>query len=81
MKTLIEIPRQYYEKLMAKCGTAGEEHKILSTGMLIPRRKDDDTEVVVMFCEPEQAKLIVDFAIRVYPDAAPEIKEYSAEPD
>jgi hypothetical protein len=81
MRTLIEIPRKYHGRLLAKCGTSDEEYKILTNGILMPSRKDDDTQLIVMFCEPEQAMLIVDFAMRVYPKAVPEIKQYSAESD
>jgi hypothetical protein len=77
MRTLIEIPREHHGKLMAKCGTSDQEYKILSHGILMPSRDNDN--VIVFLCEPEQAKLIIDFATRVYPNAVPEIKEYSAE--
>lgn len=77
MTTLVEMPVEHHRQLMSNCSDP-EHWEVLDSGVLLPARENDHSQMVVILCEPEQAKLIVELASRVYPEALQAIKQYTA---
>ena len=63
---------------MAKVSESDREYPMLSTGILMAS-DDNRPRRVVILCEPEQVKVIMDLAKRVYPEGVSDIQEYTAE--
>ena len=78
MRRLVEIPLKHYRELMAKVSESDREYAMLNTGILMAS-DDNRPRRVVILCEPEQVKLIMDLAKRVYPEGVSDIQEYTAE--
>ena len=78
MRRLVEIPLKHYRELMAKVSESDREYAMLNTGILMAS-DDNRPRQVVILCEPEQVKVIMDLAKRVYPEGVSDIQEYTAE--
>ena len=78
MRRLVEIPLKHHRELMAKVSESDREYAILNAGILMASDGNTPRRVVIP-CEPEQVKLIMDFAKRVYPEGVSDIQEYTAE--
>jgi hypothetical protein len=72
------MPLAQHRELSARCSDSDREYAILNSGVLMPSLSNNkEPRIVVIVCQPEQVKLIVDFAMRVYPEAVSAIKEYT----
>ena len=78
MRRLVEIPLKHDRELMAKVSESDREYAMLNTGILMAS-DDNRPRQVVILCEPEQVKVIMDLAKRVYPEGVSDIQEYTAE--
>jgi hypothetical protein len=73
-KTLVEMPLDCHRQLMSKCS----ECEILTNGILLPASRNDHSQTVVIFCDPEQLEMIINLASQICPEALPSIKQYTA---
>jgi hypothetical protein len=84
MKVLIELPIEHYDRFLQKCDErACPEFAILKDG-IFNRRPNGDRFLRTMQirCEMAQAKRLLDLAVKLCPDAVPEIERaLSALPD
>ena len=79
MKTLVEMSLGDYNVLLAKCPTTNVMYEILKNGLVTPYPDGhDSTKTVIILCTEAEAAKISDFARRVYPSAAPNIRQYPA---
>jgi hypothetical protein len=79
MKTLVEMPLNDYDVLLAKCPATDREYEILKNGLITPYAdSSDSTRTVVILCQPGEAELILRLAQRLHPGAAPHIRQYPA---
>jgi hypothetical protein len=72
MKVVIEIPLDQYDRFIDQCDEASPYYSILKNGIIIRRPKAHHFErAVEIHCPVEEAKLLLDRATRVYPQAVP----------
>ena len=79
MKTLVEMSKEHFDRLLAKCPVSDREYEIMKNGVITPYGETGKSpRTVVILCERTEAKLILDLARRLYPVAARQIRQYSA---
>lgn len=79
MKTLIELTFQDYNRILEECPELDREYAILKNGLLTPYVESrDDTRTVIILCNADEAKAIIDLAKRLFPNATPKIGTYAA---
>ena len=79
VKTLVELPLDDYDVLLAKCPTTHVMYEILKNGLVTPYPDgNDSTRTVVILCTEADAAKILDLARQLYPSAAPNIRQYPA---
>jgi len=76
MKTLIEMSLNHYNRLLATCPESNREYEIIKNGLVTECIKaGNDPHTVVIVCKSEEARMILDLAMRRYPAAIPRIRE------
>ena len=78
MKTLIEMSLEHYNGLLAKCAVSEREYATMKNGIVMPDSGDAQSRKVAILCESDQAKRILDLVSQLCPEAAPDIKEFTA---
>lgn len=74
VKVVFEILPEYYDGFVKKCDVSSAQYAILKNGVVtrdqvggIEQRK------IRILCNEESAAILLDYALRVYPEAAPAI--------
>lgn len=76
MKTLIEMSLNHYHRLLATCRESNREYEIMRNGLVTKCvRAGSDPHTVVIVCKSEEARMILDLAMRRYPVSIPRIRE------
>ena len=76
MKTLIEMPREHYDVCAAELEFTSREYSILKNNIVGGGPETGPARPTVeILCDEEEAGLLLDAAIRVYPAVLPEIKK------
>jgi hypothetical protein len=73
---VIEFSIDHYNRLLAVCDPVSREYEILKTGLVIRRVKNGNRQyerVVEIFAEMRDARLLLDMANKICPDAMPAI--------
>jgi hypothetical protein len=79
MKTLVEMSSEHFDRLLAKSAVSDREYEILKNGVVTDYgEKGKWPRTVVILCDPADAKLLLNFARRVYPVAYRQIRQYPA---
>lgn len=79
VKTLVEMPLDDYNALLAKCAVTDREYEILKNGLITPYGDgNDSTRTVVVLCTEPDAKLIDELAHRIDPGVAQRMRQYPA---
>jgi len=72
MWTMLVIPAVYYKELLSNCATLWPEYRALKNGLIV---RDNRGEQIEILCDPERAKLILNFAVRTCAHAVPHIRQ------
>jgi len=75
VKILIEISPEHYDHFVAKCDGESREYAILKNGVVTRDPNNDETRVIEILCDKEEAMKLRDAASRLCPEAAPVIKD------
>jgi hypothetical protein len=74
MKVLIEMSQEHYDLLVAECDITSREYSILKNGIVVRHQEAGrDGQTIQILCEKEEAEGLLETAVRLYPDAVPEI--------
>jgi hypothetical protein len=80
VKTLIEMPLDDCNALLAKCTGTDREYEILKNGVIIPCGDGNTSApIVVVLCAKADAKLLFELARRTHSDAVQRMRQYQAE--
>lgn len=74
MRTLIEMPVEHYDLLLAECDIASREYSILKNGLVLRTDNSGEKRVIEILCDKEEAEKLLDAASRLYPKAVPVIE-------
>ena len=74
MKVLIKMSSEDYELFVAECDITSREYTILKNS-IVPSDQSDGGErkTIEILCDKDEAALLLEAAIRLYPKAAPAI--------
>ena len=76
MDPLIEMSLDHYDRFLERCKPSGREYEILKNGLIVRRPKDGHPERIMnIYCKLQDAQLLLDLAVRIYPHAVPDIKK------
>ncbi len=74
MKTLIQMPSDRYDSFLARCPAASREYEILKNAVVTHSQEDGYfIRTIHLLCKPKEVKMLLDRAIRSYPDAVSDI--------
>ena len=81
MDVVIEMSLPIHNGFLKKCGPECPEYETLKNGMILRRPEEDEFERIVQIrCDLERAKILLDLAAEIYPDAVPDIEKAIAAP-
>ena len=80
MKTLLEMPGDQFDLLLASCGETDREYAILKNGLVTPYGENSDSpRTAVVLCNDVEAKLLVALTRKLGDDAVQRLRQYPAE--
>jgi len=76
MKTVIGMSPNHYNRFLNRCDEACREYAILKNGVVLHQaREGQDERIIEIPCEMEEAHMLLQLAIWLFPEAAPEIEK------
>jgi hypothetical protein len=80
MKTLLEMPGDQFDLLLAGCRETDREYAILKNGLVTPYGEyAESPRTAVILCDEAEAKLLIALAGKLGTDAVQRIRQYPAE--
>ena len=76
MKIVIELSPEYHDRLLKYANEASPVYSTLKNGVKIARSDGDQSEVIVILCDEEQAEMLRQVANHFCPQAVPEISRW-----
>lgn len=71
MKVVIEISPEHYDGFVKECDVSSAQYTILKNGIVTCDQSGGiEQRRIVILCEEENAVALLDYALRVYPEAA-----------
>ena len=78
MKTVIQLSLEHHERLLKYASEASPGYAILKNGVKVPHtKKGARSDVVVILCEEDQARSILESAKHFCPEAVPQIEKWT----
>jgi hypothetical protein len=71
---LIQLPPEHYDLFVAACEITSPEYTILKNNIVARRQSSEEPPMVEIICDMDEAKLLLEIARRVYPEAVPFIE-------
>jgi hypothetical protein len=72
---LIQLPPEHYELFVAACEITAPEYTILKNNIVARDQSSDEPPMVEILCDMDEAKLLLETARELYPDAVPFIED------
>ena len=72
---LIRLPPEHYDLFAAACEITSPAYTILKNNLVARHQTSDEPPLVEILCDMEEAKLLLEAARRVYPEAVPFIED------
>ncbi|MGZ8529454.1 MAG: hypothetical protein ACXW6J_02300 [Candidatus Binatia bacterium] len=72
---LIRLPAEHYDLFVAACEITSPEYTILKNNIVARHQSSDEQPTVEILCDMEEAKLLLETARRLYPEAVPFIED------
>ena len=72
---LIRLPPEHYDLFVAACEITSPEYTILKNNIVARHQSSDEQPTVEILCDMEEAKLLLETARRLYPEAVPFIED------
>jgi desulfoferrodoxin (superoxide reductase-like protein) len=74
MKTLIHIPSDRHDSFLERCPAGSREYEILKNAVVTHGQEDGHfIRTIHLLCKPKEVQMLLDFAVRFYPDAVSDI--------
>jgi len=72
---MIQLPPEHYDLFVAACEITSPEYTILKNNIAARHQSSDEQPTVEIMCDMEEAKLLLETARRIYPEAVPFIED------
>jgi hypothetical protein len=72
---LIRLPPEHYDLFVAACEITSPEYTILKNNIVARHQSSEGPPMVEILCTMDEAKLLLEAARRVYPEAVPFIED------
>ena len=72
---MIQLPPEHYDLFVAACEITSPEYTILKNNIAARHQNSDEQPTVEIMCDLDEAKLLLEAARRVYPEAVPFIED------
>jgi len=72
---LIQLPGEHYDLFVAACEITSPEYTILKNNMVARHQNSEEEPTVEIICDMDDAKLLLETARRLYPEAVPFIED------
>ena len=72
---MIQLPPEHYDLFVAACDITSPEYTVLKNNIVATEQSSEEPPTVDILCDFDEAKLLLETAKRVYPDADPFIED------
>jgi hypothetical protein len=72
---MIQLPPEHYDLFVAACEITSPEYTILKNNIVARHQSSEDQPTVAIMCDMDEAKLLLETAKRLYPEAVPFIED------
>ena len=72
---LIRLPLEHYDLFAGACEITSAEYTILKNNIVARHQSSEEPLMVEILCDMDEAKLLLEAARRVYPEAVPFIED------
>jgi len=72
---MIQLPPEHYDLFVAACDITSPEYTILKNNIVATQQSSEEPPTVDVLCDLDEAKLLLETAKRLYPEAAPIIED------
>ena len=72
---MIQLPPEHYDLLVAACEITSPEYTILKNNRVASHQSNEEPPMIEIMCDMEEAKLLLETARRLYPEAAPFLED------
>jgi hypothetical protein len=72
---LIRLPPEHYDLFAGACDITSPAYTILKNNLVSRHQTSDEPPLVEILCDMDEAKLLLEAARQVYPDAVPFIED------
>jgi len=72
---MIQLPPEHYELFAAACEITSPEYTILKNNIAASHQNSEEPPTVEILCDMDEAKLLLETAKRLYPEAVPFIED------
>jgi len=72
---LIRLPPEHYDLFAAACDITSPEYTILKNNIVPRQQSTEEPPMVEILCDMDEAKLLLEAARSVYPEAVPFIED------
>ena len=72
---MIQLPPEHYDLFVAACEITSPEYTILKNNIAARHQNSDEQPTVEILCDMDEAKLLLETARRLYPEAVPFLED------
>jgi len=72
---MIQLPPEHYDLFVAACDITSPEYTVLKNNIVATLQSSEEPPTVDILCDLDEAKLLLETAKGLYPEAAPFIED------
>ena len=72
---MIQLPPEHYDLFVAACEITSLEYTILKNNIVARYQSSEEPPMIEIICDMDEAKLLLETARRLYPEAVPFIED------
>ena len=72
---MIQLPPEHYDLFVAACEITSPEYTILKNNIVARHQSSEEPPMIEIMCDMEEAKLLLETARRLYPEAVPFLED------
>ena len=72
---MIQLSPEHYDLFVAACEITSPEYTILKNNIVARHQSSEEPPMIEIMCDMEEAKLLLETARRLYPEAVPFLED------
>ena len=72
---MIQLPPEHYDLFVAACEITSPEYTTLKNNIVARYQSSEEPPMIEIMCDMDEAKLLLETARRLYPEAVPFIED------